>query len=397
MPKFLVVDDDASRRKYIVDMLIRNLNISLDNIDEADNKYHARVKLRQQFYVAVFLDMALPDYKDSDDTNISAGHDILNEIQRGRLKKPTKIIGFTALDDNIPKYEQEFKKLGFDLYLSTPGDFSWLHNLKEQILYTIGSVGDVTHSERKLAILTVHGINTFGDWQEKLVEYHDNSGNSNDRSNLPFKHPGIDPITFCRPKKRNKIIDEFAQDLTFWLERNKAKNIVCFSHSFGTYILIKALEKIHSDLIKPISLVVLSGSVLKEGYDFKTLLDKSNITIVNEVSKDDVPLLFSKAMVLGTGMAGRTGFKRFNGERLIQRFFNGGHSWYFDKDSNFIEDYWIPILDGKDKPKPINICDQYSAKDTILNGTASLSSKIKLIYYALPVLILIALIKNFLI
>lgn len=386
MPKFLVVDDDVNRRKYIVKMLTSNLSINEDNIDEVDNKHQARFQLKQQYYVTVFLDMALPDYKDSDKVNAAAGYDILKEIERGRLKKPTKIIGFTALEDNVPKYELEFKKLGFDLYLSKPGDFSWLHNLKEQILYTIGSVRDVSYTEKKLAILTVHGINTFGDWQEKLAKYHDQSVGE-DLSNLPFKHPGIDPLTFIIPSKRNKIIKDFVQDLIFWLERNKAKDIVCFSHSFGTYILVKALEQIPEDLIKPISMVVLSGSVLKENYDFRKLLDSSNITIVNEVSKDDIPLLFSKSVVLGTGMAGRIGFNRFAGERLIQRFFNGGHSWYFNDENTFIEDYWIPILEGKEKPSPVNICSQYCWKDILLNESASISSRIKLIYYSIPFMI----------
>ncbi|MEZ9431644.1 hypothetical protein AB4247_25645, partial [Vibrio splendidus] len=88
MPKFLVVDDDMKRRKYIINILTQELGILESSIDEADNKQSARAKLKQQFYVAVFLDMALPLFEDSDSPDPSAGASILNEITKGRLKKP---------------------------------------------------------------------------------------------------------------------------------------------------------------------------------------------------------------------------------------------------------------------------------------------------------------------
>lgn len=380
MPKFLVIDDDVKRRKYIIDILTKELDILHSDIDEADNKQSARAKLKQQFYVAVFLDMALPLYGDSVSPDPSAGASILKEISKGRLKKPSKIIGFTALEENIDIYKSNFNKLGFDLHLSTPGNYTWLFELKEQIMYTIKSIGDVTHSEKELAIVTVHGINTYGNWQETMISRYEYSSNYT-ISHLPFKAIGIDFLTFALPFKRKKIVNRLVHDLKFWLEENKAKRIVCFSHSFGTYLLIKALEQIDPELLEPLTTIVLSGSVLKEDYDFQPLLSSTNSIIINDIAKSDVPLLLSKSIVWGTGMAGRVGFRSLSSDRLVQRFFDGGHSRFFDDEQKFINEYWYPLFSTEYTPRAFNTSKQYGITDNLLNGVARFSSKIKALYY----------------
>jgi hypothetical protein len=57
-----------------------------------------------------------------------------------------------------------------------------------------------------------------------------------------------------------------------------------FCHSFGTYIVIKAVNDF---LLKKkerinVRLIVLSGSVLPSKFDFKLILDKTNARIVND-------------------------------------------------------------------------------------------------------------------
>ncbi|MDP2501221.1 hypothetical protein BCT47_12940 [Vibrio splendidus] len=394
MPKFLVVDDDMKRRKYIINILTQELGILESSIDEADNKQSARAKLKQQFYVAVFLDMALPLFEDSDSPDPSAGASILNEITKGRLKKPNKIIGFTALKENIESYKSNFTKLGFDLHLSTPGNYAWLYELKDQIIYAIKSVSDVRHSEKELAIVTVHGINTYGNWQEELISKYENSSNKS-ISHLPFKCIGIDFFTFALPHKRKIIVDRLVHDLKFWLEQNKAKRIICFSHSFGTYVLIKALEQLDPKLLEPLSTIVLSGSVLKEDYNFKPILTSTDSIIINDIAKNDFPLLISKSLILGTGMGGRVGFKGLNSDRLIQRFFDGGHSRFFDDEQIFINEYWYPVFSTDYSPQALNLCEKYGLLDNVLNGLAKLSSKIKLSYYAMFLYCLYLLINKF--
>ena len=52
-------------------------------------------------------------------------------------------------------------------------------------------------------------------------------------------------------------VEHFKKQLTIWLNENKTKRIVCFSHSFGTYILIKAFEAIEDkSILKNVDLII---------------------------------------------------------------------------------------------------------------------------------------------
>ena len=70
-----------------------------------------------------------------------------------------------------------------------------------------------------------------------------------------------------------------------------------------------------------------------------------------------------------------------NNQKLINRFFKGGHSLYFEdyQSKNFIENYWIPyLIDSKD----LSIIDD--RKDNIYSDVTE------------PLLTLISIIKDFL-
>ncbi|MBD6969715.1 hypothetical protein G4170_24940, partial [Vibrio parahaemolyticus] len=194
----------------------------------------------------------------------------------------------------------------------------------------------------------VHGIRTFGSWQEFLFSEVKNDNNGKDIEHLGFKFVGIDFFTFLIPSLRKKIISRLERDLIDWLKKNKAKQIIFFSHSFGTYLTVKALENIKSNVdLSCIKCIVLSGSVLDQDYDFSKLDHLKNITIVNDCAVNDVPLLFSEAAVLGTGMAGLTGFRGLSSSKVTNRFFRGGHSMFFNRDGIFLKKYWLPIFNGE--------------------------------------------------
>lgn len=88
------------------------------------------------------------------------------------------------------------------------------------------------------------------------------------------------------------------------------------------------------NLLKNISLIVLSGSVLKRDFNFKWVLENSEAIIINECASKDGALLFSEMFSRGTGMAGRLGFSYFSPSRIINRFHIGRHSGFFDKNSS---------------------------------------------------------------
>ncbi|NUW74005.1 hypothetical protein HOP38_16050 [Vibrio mediterranei] len=348
MPKLLIVDDDKSRLTLIKRTLVEIFDLDDEQIDESLSINHARTLLRKITYSVVFLDMALPNFDKGIEIDDWGGVKILSDISRGRVEPPEKIIGYTALKDNLEEKEREFSDIGFSLDYAKPSDISWLNNKKEAIRYAINRSNITRKVEKDYAVVTVHGIRTFGSWQEFLFSEVKKDNNGKDIEHLGFKFVGIDFFTFLFPSLRKKIVSRLESDLVDWLKNNKAKQIIFFSHSFGTYLTVKALENIKSNVdLSCIKCIVLSGSVLDQDYDFSKLDHLKNITIVNDCAVNDVPLLISEAAVLGTGMAGLTGFRGLSSSKVTNRFFRGGHSMFFNRDGAFLKKYWLPIFNGE--------------------------------------------------
>ncbi|MGL5495386.1 MAG: hypothetical protein ACRDCQ_00155, partial [Aeromonas sobria] len=273
---------------------------------------------------------------------------------------------------------------------SPPGDLSWLTIINPQLNYAISAHKAAPNIEKDIAIITVHGIRTFGSWQERLTNLIKEANIYEQVEPLNFKFTGIDLFRFIFPPLRKKIINRLHDDLSAWLNENRAKKIVCFSHSFGTFILIKAIEKFaDKSLTENISLIVLSGSVLKRDYDFGIVKKLCNASIINECSVYDIPLLLSESLIIGTGMAGKVGFNKLNTSKFVNRYYSGGHSYFFDSNNEFMKKMWLPliknqgaIISGEDNIK-VGIFHQ------LLIDIAKLSSKIKYIYYAALVWLLL--------
>ncbi|MEV3837926.1 hypothetical protein [Aeromonas dhakensis] len=153
----------------------------------------------------LFLDMALPTFDDDNNVDVDAGILLLNEMRRGRLNTPIKIFGFTALNDGIEEKNKEFEQLGFKLFYSPPGDLSWLGIITHQLDYSI-SAFRISTKEKDIAIVTVHGIRTFGSWQERLINLIRNQLKPKLLEPLNFKFTGIDFFTFMIPPLRKKIV-----------------------------------------------------------------------------------------------------------------------------------------------------------------------------------------------
>ncbi|MBY4646658.1 hypothetical protein [Vibrio alginolyticus] len=379
MPKLLIVDDDKSRLALIKRTLVDTFDLDDEQIDESLSINHARTLLRKITYSVVFLDMALPNFDGGIEIDDWGGVKILSDISRGRVEPPEKIIGYTALKDNLEEKEREFSDIGFSLDYAKSSDISWLNNKKQAIRYAINRSNITKKVEKDYAVVTVHGIRTFGSWQEFLFSEVKNDNNGKDIEHLGFKFVGIDFFTFLIPSLRKKIISRLERDLIDWLKKNKAKQIIFFSHSFGTYLTVKALENIKSNVdLSCIKCIVLSGSVLDQDYDFSKLDHLKNITIVNDCAVNDVPLLFSEAAVLGTGMAGLTGFRGLSSSKVTNRFFRGGHSMFFNRDGIFLKKYWLPIFNGEvvtnDEEIKIGLLQEFF---TLI---ARVSSNVKMLY-----------------
>lgn len=397
MSSILIVDDDRKRAQQIKSSInLANLGIEENSIELSYSLHDARVKLKQKTYSSVFLDMALPTFDNEDEIDLNAGISLLNEIGRGRLNTPIRIFGFTAINEGIESKNTEFELLGFKLFYSPPGDLSWIGTITHQLKYSISAFNASKENKKDIAIITVHGIRTFGSWQERLTNIIRAKVKPQKMEPLNFKFTEIDFFTFIIPPLRKKIINRLYCDLNQWIECNSAKEIVCFSHSFGSYILIKALETFKDDsLTKNISLIVLSGSVLHKDYNFQKLHSVCDATIINECGVNDMPLLLSEALIIGTGMAGKVGFRKLNTSRFINRYYKGGHSYFFDPDSTFMTTKWAPLIDGKHEYTLSDENVSISFLQSTLIFLSKGSAKIKWIYYALPITYIIHLVIDY--
>ncbi|MBR9867555.1 MAG: hypothetical protein GYB20_05710 [Oceanospirillales bacterium] len=382
MSKFLIVDDDLNRSNEIASRLKNSFNINVDDIDIAHTLNQGKRFLRQTYYTALFLDMALPKVEGDEPDRLS-GINLLKAIARGRYKSPHRVIGYTALIDEVSDMSKEFEPLGFKLYASPGGDYSWLPEAFTQVSYSIQSVRSHEVAPKDVVVVSVHGILTFGNWQEDLIQLAKEQHSDIDISHLSFKCSRIDLITFLIPGLRRSLINRFTSDLTRWLTSNSTKRMICFSHSFGTYILEKSIRKIcktNPELLEPLELVVFSGSILKQNTDFSELLDVKKFQIINECAINDIPLLFSEAFVLDAGMSGRLGFSGICTDSFSNRFYNGGHSSFFDEKRNFIKNKWLPLIPNKNIIQPFNEAKDYSVFFKIVENLARISGCIKWFY-----------------
>ncbi|CAK2280303.1 hypothetical protein VCRA2117O143_90001 [Vibrio crassostreae] len=137
MPKLLIVDDDKSRLALIKRTLIETFDLDNEQIDESFSINHARTLLRKITYSVVFLDMALPNFDEGVEIDDWGGVKILSDISRGRVEPPDKIVGYTALKENLEQKEREFSDIGFSLDYANSSDISWLNSKKEAIRYAI--------------------------------------------------------------------------------------------------------------------------------------------------------------------------------------------------------------------------------------------------------------------
>lgn len=195
-------------------------------------------------------------------------------------------------------------------------------------------------------VITVHGIRTFGNWQERLESLIRAAAQKDgkDITVLNYKYGYFSAFALLSLTLRFLTVRRFARALAD-VARQPWDRIDIVAHSFGTYLVALALRSLSSSQVLKIHTVVLAGSVLPARFDWSTLIPHRVARVINECGTNDNVLWLSQAVPL-LGMAGRTGFNGMTGAALRNRFFAFGHSGYFMKASSpsdaFMEDQWLP-------------------------------------------------------
>lgn len=348
--RVLIVDDDPIRSKELKSLLIRESNLAQECIVISRDASEAKREMRATRFNVLILDVILPWGNDS--PSAKNGLKLLDEITRRQsLKTPDRILGITANESDIATYRQEFEKHLFTVIVASKRNKLWKSQILNSLKYLFSTNIEKDNSNNNLVCLTVHGIESRGSWQsdlEKLIK-----GELKDIEFANYNYGIYSFIAFFLPFMRVFAIWLFQRRLQHIISRSSESEFILFAHSFGTYILVKGLEKHlrNNESIK-IKKIVLAGSVLKSNHDFSLITEKTNCKIINETGDRDIPLLLSQLFVPFTGMAGRTGFFGFQDQNFVNRYFKGGHSLYF-KDKEFMKTYWLPLL-SNDMPVQID-------------------------------------------
>jgi WD40 repeat protein len=198
----------------------------------------------------------------------------------------------------------------------------------------------------KHLVITVHGIRTFGQWQDRLATILKEHDPSIEVRNYTYGY--FSALAFVIPFTRWITTRAFRRRLVAMAGRDAWDRIDIVAHSFGTHLVAWALAGLKPEQRPSIHTLILCGSVLKSTFRWDDLLGRSVQRLVNDCGTRDTVLLLNQLVVLFTGMAGRLGFQGMTGKDFRNRFFAFGHSGYFLKggapSDDFMRAHWTPLL-----------------------------------------------------
>lgn len=243
----------------------------------------------------------------------------------------------------------------------------------------------------KHLVITVHGIRTFGEWQERLEALLKTA--DPDVEVYHYKYGYFSILAFITPFLRWLVTRRFRRELIHLAEKETWERIDIVAHSFGTHLAGWGLHGIRPKKRPNIHTILLAGSVLKAGFSWPDLVGTSVDRVVNDCGVRDKVLLLNQLVVLFTGMAGREGFSGMTGYNFRNRYFVFGHSGYFQvkgkPDESFMREKWLPILLTNDDiplypdPRPT------TAMRGLITFLVHNAEPIKLVLWITPLLVVI--------
>ncbi|MGX4771989.1 hypothetical protein ACWAUC_19635 [Bradyrhizobium guangdongense] len=201
-------------------------------------------------------------------------------------------------------------------------------------------------------IVSVHGIRTFGDWQNRLMKLTQAKNKEVEFQNYQYGYFSL--LAFIFPLTRWLVVRRFRRELLRLVAVKNPKRLDLVGHSFGTHIIAWSLHSLRARTDLRVHTLILAGSVLRSDFYWGELIPSVVGRVINDCGSRDTVLLASQFLVLFTGMAGRTGFVGMNGPEFVNRYFEFGHSGYFQdrnrKPNSYMEDRWLPLLLSSDRP-----------------------------------------------
>lgn len=346
--RILVVDDDLVRQAELVKHIVEYGGISRESIQSVDCLDAARQCLQREHFSVLILDVVIPK-RSRGRPDTALGIDVLRLISTSPVyHKPERIIGITAHLADLGRFKIEFDRYCLTVIEARRGQSSWKDIVLGAVLYMSTSTVVREVKGGKIGIFSIHGIQTFGGWQNRLAALARNALGIS--ACYSYKYGVFSAFAFLIPSLRNREVIRLEGHLLTLFGSLAGMRLTIFAHSFGTYLMMRALESLAArDAVIPVDMLVLAGSVLPQKTDI-TFLRRLGIRLVNDCCDDDYVLYASQMAVLGMGMAGRSGFYGVSDGLTMNRFFTGSHSSYFAGDE-FMNSYWLPLVGNKSEIK----------------------------------------------
>ena len=238
----------------------------------------------------------------------------------------------------------------------------------------------------KQLVITLHGIRTFGGWQERLEKLLEGEAGARSVHVVNYKYGYFSVLAFLIPMFRWLVVRRFRTELKLLCDSSVWERIDIVGHSFGTHVLAWALHGIPKNSRPQINTIILAGSVLRASFPWRDLVGSGGVQrVVNDCGSQDRVLLFNQLFVLFTGMAGRIGFGGATHLNFRNRFFVFGHSGYFvdetEQPNDWMRTNWLPLLTGISDVESHDEREKPSWIEGILLTLANNAEPVKLTIY----------------
>lgn len=249
--------------------------------------------------------------------------------------------------------------------------------------------GDVAATSSHL-VVTVHGIRTFGHWQERLERVFLAEQRTESQTEfIHYKYGYLSIIGFMMPFfVRWLVVRRFRRALISLCANRAWRRIDLVAHSFGTYIVAHAIRTLPAENRSRFHTLILSGSVLHSSFPWSAIIGSRVGRVVNDCGTRDFVLLLAQLFILRMGAAGWTGFVGATGRAFRNRYSNFGHSGYFvnslgKPDDHYMKEHWLPLLISDE---PIALFDKRipSVGQGLLQFFGNNADPIKLALYISP-------------
>ena len=146
---------------------------------------------------------------------------------------------------------------------------------------------------RRHLVITVHGIRTFGQWQERFETLLRSAARPDTELTVVHYKFGYFPaLAFLSFVLRWLTMKRFRSELVA-LTRAHWDRIDIVGHSFATFIATKALAGLPSSAALHINTLIFAGSVLPDFFSWSNLVPARVGCVVNECGVRDNVLLLS--------------------------------------------------------------------------------------------------------